>query len=268
MPQAQPPLNPALREYQGRERQSKRLPDGSLNLEALYSSYNPWNALTPTQKRLKEVWPEIILASQAPLDESAQWQRNKVSFPPTLKLTTADHTVLDKLHQCQIHLVAALRPYENGAARVALEMSGDFTQLRQWSQAWRKPSWEEFVEAVIQVLDSHKVVFAPISAFATLLLFKDEVYHNYACRLRDAFFRLDRNMQQSHTTRQILWEKLKTYMPTVYTQLMRNPPDSTADAINITVIEAKLHDQKAIESAIYRPPRCDCTAPRIYSTIL
>lgn len=45
-----------------------RQPDGSLNFESLYDNGAVWDALIATEKGIKNIFPKVILANQAPAD--------------------------------------------------------------------------------------------------------------------------------------------------------------------------------------------------------
>lgn len=253
-PDPTPTVNPALNQHVVVKTNNDRLTTGRLNFEQVYGDNYSWERLTPTEKGIKDIFPDVILESQAPVD-AVNGHKNKVNFPHGLKLSRADHTVFDKLRQIQTQLQAHLVPYENWAKRVALELSGDFQQLRGYIEARKAAPWLLMVEGIIQVMNDHKVIFSAMAAFTTLLPFKDEVYTNFASRIRDSFYRLSRDQQMGRPTRAILTEKLATYLPTVNSEIAREVDTLTAaEIIELMVIRARMHDNKAIESTIYSTP--------------
>lgn len=55
--------------------------------------------------------------------------------------------------------------------------------------------------------------------------------------------------------REILLTKLRTFLPSIYAELRRHLASSTAaDLVEEVVVRAKLHDHKAVETAIFNTP--------------
>ncbi|KAI0995284.1 hypothetical protein K3495_g12898 [Podosphaera aphanis] len=178
----------------------------------------------------------------------------KVVVPVNLKLRHADDTVLQKLHEIQLLFKHSFFPYDLWAQRTSAELSGDFHLVKEWTDR-ACPSWTDFVEAIIQILDKYKSVHSAFSAFATLLPFKDEAYGNYAERLRDAFYRLGDHQRYGEGTRSLIIHKIQIYQPSVYAEFLSSHRDLTnVEIIEETVLRAKLHDKKAVEAHIYSNP--------------
>jgi len=208
------PINPALASQAVVKSVAQpRDATGRINLEQ-YSNGAPWmEGLTPTEQKIKDIFPKMILKQQAPVDAEHAF-RNKVAFPATLKIMKADYTVFEKLEQMQTLLRTALIPYSNWAPRVALELSGDFRRVKGWAEAVQ-PTWTLFIEAIIQVLYDHDALHSSVTAFTTMLPFKDEAYINFAWRIREAFYCLSTTQQNTYAIRSILKEKLMTHQPSI-----------------------------------------------------
>jgi hypothetical protein len=248
------PINPALASQAVVKSVAQpRDATGRINLEQ-YSNGAPWmEGLTPTEQKIKDIFPKMILKQQAPVDAEHAF-RNKVAFPATLKIMKADYTVFEKLEQMQTLLRTALIPYSNWAPRVALELSGDFRRVKGWAEAVQ-PTWTLFIEAIIQVLYDHDALHSSVTAFTTMLPFKDEAYINFAWRIREAFYCLSTTQQNTYAIRSILKEKLMTHQPSIYAEMLSYIHDLTAtEIVEEAVRRAKVHSQKTVESSIYSTP--------------
>lgn len=152
-------LNPALQFRQ----QDKRLPDGRINFEWRHWDTTASRAgLTPTEKAIKDILPQIILEHEAPIDIPDIWfKRRSTIVPINFKLRNADGSALGSLLRMQTYLFNHSDfAYNNWAYHYASMLVGDFQQLRDWAES-TKPSWTLFVEGFIQVLSDHKVVLQP-----------------------------------------------------------------------------------------------------------
>lgn len=226
------------------------LPQGRINLEHRQGYAND-NNLSPEERSIKRVFPAVVINREAPID-AREGHKNKVSFPSSLRLHDADSSVLQRLERMQDLMMQALIPYANWTDRVTLELSGDFQAVKEWARDKRGMPWTRFVLAIVQVLADHRVLNGSLSSFATLLPFKDEVYFNFTRRLREAFHRLSPLQRAAPGTREVLIDKLRTHQPSLYKDLLRDLDNfTTGELLEEAVVRAKLHDARAIESAIY-----------------
>lgn len=246
-------LNPAFRLFTAIAPDLERLQNGALNFEAHNLGVKEAN-LTLRKIAIRTFFPKMVLDCAAPVD-ILHAMKNKIVFPKELRITRADSATLYKLERMQVLLKQALIPYDNWALRVAQELDGDFQQLANWAESLLTVTWTLFVEDIIQVLHSHKVELSSLTAFTSILPFKDEVYHNFAWRIRDCFYKLSRDQQAGAATRQVLLDKLRNYLPSLFAEIQRYTDGmSTPQIIEDMVRSAKLHDHKAIESSIYSTP--------------
>ncbi|SZF02500.1 unnamed protein product [Blumeria hordei] len=186
-----------------------RYSDGQLNLHKIRRV----RYADDREKTVHGIWSDVVLPSQ--IDERAEHSaKNKVVILQALRILRADEKVFDKLEAIQINLQTALAPCHLWAARVALELDGDFQHVAIWAQA-HSPSWLLFAEAIITVLRSHNKLDAAITLFSSMLPVKEESYIGFAWRLRQAFYRLPPFQQDTSSIRSILFSKIQQYMPRV-----------------------------------------------------
>lgn len=252
-------LNPAFGTFADSFNKPKmlRLDSGRLNFELKHGTAARLATLSERERGILKQFPQMILKCDAPETKTEAAFKNKVTFPKECKLDVADEHVFYKLAEMQVHLKQFLIPYQSWAKRVALELSGDFRQLRDLIEALpeHETDWTLFIEGICQVMHDHQVVYSSFSKFTALFPFPEEVYSVFARRLRDAFHLLSAEHQTSDLAREILLDKLRTFLPSVYSIIQRHLSSSTAaDLVEETVVRAKLHDHKAVEEAIFSTP--------------
>ncbi|KAI1106874.1 hypothetical protein F4804DRAFT_329839 [Jackrogersella minutella] len=241
LPYAMPPINRTNQE---------RLPDGKLNLQRTNVYSEP---STRQEERVKWIWPEAVLPSEAAGFAKGE-SNNIVVIPANLRLVWADNSVLDKLGEIQNRLKIALVPYELWATRMSIELAGDFQQVAIFLRSWN-PSWVTFLEAVIQVLEEHHVLHSPLVVFATLLRYQDESIVNFTRRIREAYYKLPMCSRETHQNREILINLLRTYTPSVWMTLQDHiRPLATGQAVEEAVRRAALVTQAAVGARIYGTP--------------
>ncbi|CAD6506103.1 BgTH12-07033 [Blumeria graminis f. sp. triticale] len=190
-----------------------RYSDGQLNLHKIHRVCYA----DDREKAIHGIWSAVVLPSQ--IDERAEHSaKNKVVIPQALGIHRADEKIFEKLEAIQINLQTALVPYHLWAARVSLELDGDFKHVAIWAQA-HSPSWVLFAEAIITVLRSHKKLDATITLFSSMLPGKEESYIGFAWRLRQAFYRLPPFQQDTSSIRSILISKIQQYMSRVWSSM-------------------------------------------------
>lgn len=229
---------------------AERKPDGRLNLERFSPKAG---AVTIQEERIKTLWPEAILPSEAMTFPKCE-SKNKVVFPPNLKLVWADETVFDKLREIQHRLQQALVPYDLWAQRVSIELTGDFQQVAIYAKSW-KLDWMTFLEAIIQVLNDHHQLHGPMTRFSTLLPHQNESLINFARRIREAFYRLPQRYRNTHHDREVLIHLLRTYMPTVWLSVHDHADRwNTQQMVEEAVRRTSVVAHREIENKIYSTP--------------
>ncbi|ORY59943.1 uncharacterized protein BCR38DRAFT_497386 [Pseudomassariella vexata] len=223
--------------------------DGTINLTRASNTM----AYTDDEKRVQDAWPDIMLQAEAEGLGECQ-EKNKVVLPVHLKLVRADEKVFDKLSEIQLLLRQALVPYRLWGIRVALELNGDFQQVAAWAKSWR-PSWVLFIEAIIQVLNKHHVLYNSITSFTSMLPRQDEAMLNFLWRVRDAFYRMPSSQQSSYPIRGVLTDKLKTVTPSVWKDLHKHTNlINTAEIIEEAIYYAELITRTKIEDKVFSTP--------------
>ncbi|KAI0995373.1 hypothetical protein K3495_g12809 [Podosphaera aphanis] len=198
--------------------QNLYLPDGSINLHRV-TDYPSLSNLTPKERQIKEIWPEIKLLSEVFYEDfETTTYKNRAFLKPEWKLTKAKDDTFAKLRLIQSAFYTSLVPYHLWPQRLAPEMDGDFHLVRRLIDQFNI-SWVETIEGIIKVLDNHQALHKPVPAFARLMPCQGENYEDYSWRIRDAYFRLPLNERGSTTVRGILIENIRTYMPSVWSFL-------------------------------------------------
>ncbi|KAI1432429.1 hypothetical protein GGR50DRAFT_706709 [Xylaria sp. CBS 124048] len=229
---------------------AKRLPDDTLNLHR----FKPHAvARTEQERNVQLVFPEAILQYNAHRRGRCD-PKNKVTFPSTMKLYRADHTVLDTLRLYQKRLSQFLVPYDLWALRVTSEMDGDFHVVAEFIERSEDPTWVDLLEAVIQVLRQHNAIHSPLTTFVGMLPTHNESYVNFLWRLREAFFRLQGNQRDTQQTRDVLIDKFMQYAPTIWLHLEHKPELNNGELMAEATRLASMITQTSLETKIYGTP--------------
>ncbi|KAI0996161.1 hypothetical protein K3495_g12019 [Podosphaera aphanis] len=167
------------------------------------------------------------------------------------RLIKAKDNTLVKLRLIQSSLYTSLVPYHLWHQRISSELDGDFHLVRRLIEQFNI-DWLQTVEAIIKVLKNHQVLHMAVPAFARLMPFQGENYEDYSWRIRDSFFKLPLNERGTSTTRGILIENIRTYMPSVWS-FLQDTQDlySNSEIIDKTVQRAGQISDTEIEKKIF-----------------
>ena len=100
-------------------------------------------------------------------------------------------------------------------------------------------------------MDWHGTMRRPIVQFARLAPFQNEGYANFAWRLRKLFQELPRQPHFDSAVRDMLFEAIKTYIPSVWSAIQPKIRMPTAQLVEEMVIQAGIIAHMPIEQAIY-----------------
>ncbi|KAI0997543.1 hypothetical protein K3495_g10645 [Podosphaera aphanis] len=206
------------------------LPDGSINLHRA-GAYPYTEILTAKEREVKQIWPEVKLRSEVPYEDFETSFKNRAFLKPEWRLIKAKDNTFVKLRLIQSSLYTSLVPYRLWPQRISSELDGDFHLVRRLIEQFNI-DWLQTIEAIIKVLKNHQVLHMPVPAFARLMPFQGENYEDYSWRIRDSFFKLPLNERGTSTTRGILIENIRTYMPSVWS-FLQDTQDLYSNSLNI-----------------------------------
>lgn len=185
-----------------------------------FSDHGDEKNLTQGEKFVKRAWPEAVFPNDIQ-DAAYTSVKNKVVLKPEWRLIVANGEVFNKLHHIQNALQMALVPYYLWASRVTIDMSGDFHGVRVWASG-KKLSWIQLLEAIFTTMQRLNVLNSPFTAFSLITPKKEESPHDFAWRLRDAFYQLSGTDRESDSTRELLKELIMSHLPRVWTLAFPN----------------------------------------------
>ncbi|CAJ2510770.1 Uu.00g063950.m01.CDS01 [Anthostomella pinea] len=179
----------------------------------------------PQEKRVKSAWNEAVLQDEVDTFQNTS-EKNKVALLPELRLQ------------------AALVPYENWAQRTAIEMSGDFQQVAIFTRAG-SVNWVTFLEAILQVLSDHQVLYGSMVSFNSLLPAQNESMLNFTRRMREAWYKLPTTYRAGVMNREGVINLIPT--PTKPGVLKIEPADARITDIPKQIIaDPRLEDNKYV----------------------
>ncbi|RKF82010.1 hypothetical protein GcC1_019036 [Golovinomyces cichoracearum] len=236
---------------------SERDFDGSLNIYRMVQYPEKKHTKNESERFVKSIWTEVRIGSDLKgkgiqikgLPDGAH--KFKVYLDNSWKLVQAsDVSVFHKLRQIQRALFQAAIPYDLWPVKFSLLLEGDFQVIQKFIDK-TVASWPQSLEATFQLLDRHGTMRRPIIQFARLSPFQSEGYANFAWRLRTAFQELPRQPYFDSTIRDMLFETVKTYMPSVWSTIQPKIRMPTAQLVEEIVIQAGIIAQMPVEQAIY-----------------
>ena len=131
-------------------------------------------------------------------------------------------------------------------------MDGDFFLVRRLIEQF-DISWMQTLEAIFETLENHEMLQEPVPEFARLAPYKDESYLDYAWRVRNGFFNLPMHIRGSDIVRGKAIKNLKTYMPSVWSQIRENQRQmSTSELMDRAVRQTEHITHYEIEKYIYK----------------
>ncbi|RKF77515.1 hypothetical protein GcM1_218012 [Golovinomyces cichoracearum] len=232
---------------------SERNFDGSLNIYRMAQFLEKQQTKNESERFVKSIWPEVRIESDLKrkgiqikgLPDGAH--KFKVYLDNSWKLVQAsDVSFFYKLRQIQRALIQATIPYDLWPVKFSLMLEGDFQIIQKFIDN-TVASWPQALEATFQLMDWHGTMRRPVLQFARLSPFQSEGYVNFAWRLRTAFQELPRQPHFDSAIRDMLFETVKTYMPSDWSTIQSKIRMPTAQLVEKIVIQAGIIAQMPVE---------------------
>ncbi|KAI1006412.1 hypothetical protein K3495_g1802 [Podosphaera aphanis] len=194
---------------------SKRLPDGSLNLN--YKPTRYVSNLTEQERMVKSIWPDAKAKSDL-LNFTGTSDKNKTFVRQELQLVRADHTIFAKLKEIQTLFQTSLIPYNFWPQRLASELKGDFQRVGLYIGS-NNPDWITTLEAIFQVMVNRNALHSPVSDFCRFAPKTNKTPADIAWRLRTVYYRMPVDAQESRFCKSTLIDHIMDYLPHVWSHM-------------------------------------------------
>ncbi|CAJ2502418.1 Uu.00g098120.m01.CDS01 [Anthostomella pinea] len=135
-------------------------------------------------------------------------------------------------------------------------MSGDFQQVAIFARAG-SVNWVTFLEAILQVLADHQVLYRSMISFSMLLPIQNKSMLNFTRRMREAWYKLPITYRQGVMNRELVINILCQYTPSMSIWIMMKDKSgnwSTTEMIEQAVTRSQIMARSAIEDHIYMKP--------------
>ncbi|KAI1003803.1 hypothetical protein K3495_g4403 [Podosphaera aphanis] len=204
---------------------SERNFDGSLNIYCMVQYPEKQHTKNESEQFVKSIWPGVRIASQIKgkgiqikgLPDGAH--KFKVYLDNSWKFVQASNvSVFHKLRQIQRALFQTAILYDIWPVKFSLMLEGDFQVIQKFFDN-TVASWPQALEATSQPMDRNGTMRRPIIQFTHLIPFQSEGYANFSWRLRTAFQELPRQPHFDSAIRDMLFETVKKYMPSVWSTI-------------------------------------------------
>ena len=98
--------------------------------------------------------------------------------------------------------------------RLVSVMDGDFKQVAVWAKQ-SNLTWLDLVEAIIQVLRKHRVLYSPMTIFSKLSPSIGESDLVFTLKIRDAYYTLPIQHRTSLAVKEVFKNKLQEHLPSI-----------------------------------------------------
>ncbi|KAI1005105.1 hypothetical protein K3495_g3111 [Podosphaera aphanis] len=93
-------------------------------------------------------------------------------------------------------------------------MDDDFKQVAVWAKQ-SNLTWLDLVEAIIQVLRKHRVLYSSMTIFSKLSPSIGESYLVFTLKIRDAYYKLPIQHRASLAVKEAFKDKLQKHLPSI-----------------------------------------------------
>ncbi|CAD6500752.1 BgTH12-06459 [Blumeria graminis f. sp. triticale] len=192
------------------------MPDESNEFNTIEETKDP--VLSPSQKFVKDAWPQAILRHEINHETNTNVSNN-VILRPDLFLDKADSSVFVKLAEIQSAFRISLVPYWYWPWRLCQQMRDDFQGTRVWAEENIFVTWPMLLEEIFKTMQRLGVLHSPGTIFSRLTARSGEHIDSFAMRIKDSYYQLSRLDRESDITRNALSYIVQTYIPQVWTHL-------------------------------------------------